>query len=95
MDAPHLLACARYVEGNPVKAGLVARAEDWPWSSARAHLAGGNDLLCAAAPLLERAERWLGAGHCCRLETVVIIGVTLESGVWSPQLGILWGVAKR
>ncbi len=60
MDAPHLLACARYVERNPVKAGLVARAEDWPWSSARAHLAGRDDLLCAAEPMLERAERWLG-----------------------------------
>ena len=24
----------RYIESNPVKAGLVARAEDWPWSSA-------------------------------------------------------------
>jgi REP element-mobilizing transposase RayT len=24
----------RYIENNPVKAGLVARAEDWPWSSA-------------------------------------------------------------
>lgn len=24
----------RYIEQNPVKAGLVASAEDWPWSSA-------------------------------------------------------------
>jgi putative transposase len=24
----------RYIENNPVKAGLVARPEDWPWSSA-------------------------------------------------------------
>lgn len=24
----------RYIERNPVKANLVARAEDWPWSSA-------------------------------------------------------------
>ncbi len=23
-----------YVEGNPVRAGLVSRVEDWPWSSA-------------------------------------------------------------
>ena len=23
-----------YIENNPVKAGLVAKAEDWPWSSA-------------------------------------------------------------
>lgn len=27
----------RYVERNPVRAGLVARAEEWPWSSARRH----------------------------------------------------------
>jgi putative transposase len=25
-----------YIEGNPVKAGLVAAPEDWPWSSAGA-----------------------------------------------------------
>jgi putative DNA methylase len=24
----------RYIENNPVRARLVARAEDWPWSSA-------------------------------------------------------------
>jgi len=31
---------ARYVEGNPVRAGLVGAAEEYGWSSARAHLAG-------------------------------------------------------
>lgn len=30
----HLLTVCRYVERNPVRAGLVSRAEDWPWSSA-------------------------------------------------------------
>jgi putative transposase len=29
----HLLAVLRYVERNPLRAGLVGRAEDWPWSS--------------------------------------------------------------
>ena len=29
----HLLAVLRYVERNPLRAGLVARVEDWPWSS--------------------------------------------------------------
>ena len=24
----------KYIENNPVKAGLVAKAENWPWSSA-------------------------------------------------------------
>jgi putative transposase len=30
----HLLAVHRYIERNPVRAGLVPRAEDWRWSSA-------------------------------------------------------------
>jgi len=35
---PYLLALCRYVERNPVAAGLVARPEDWAWSSYRAHI---------------------------------------------------------
>jgi putative transposase len=31
----HLLTVLRYVERNPVRAGLVRRAEQWGWSSAR------------------------------------------------------------
>lgn len=31
----HFCAAVDYIHQNPVKAGLVARAEDWPWSSAR------------------------------------------------------------
>ncbi len=34
----YLLALCRYVERNPVAAGLVARPEDWAWSSYRAHI---------------------------------------------------------
>src|SRR5262249_7156443 len=30
----HLLTVVRYVERNPVRADLVADAQDWPWSSA-------------------------------------------------------------
>ena len=36
----HLWAALAYVEGNPVRAGLVQRASDYRWSSAVAHLAG-------------------------------------------------------
>jgi putative transposase len=65
MDEGHLLACARYVELNPVRAGLAVRAQDWPWSSARAHLAGRDDGLTRVGPLLDRVGDWaefLGAG---------------------------------
>jgi len=33
-DDEHFLTVCRYVERNPVRAGLVARAQEWPWSSA-------------------------------------------------------------
>ena len=60
MDEPYLLAAARYIELNPVRAGLVAKAEDWPWSSARAHLAGRDDQLATVAPLLAMIGDWCG-----------------------------------
>ncbi len=40
MDDEHLLAAFRYIARGPVKAGLTAKAADWPWSSAAAHIAG-------------------------------------------------------
>src|SRR5437868_4685727 len=54
MDEDHLLAAVRYVSLNPVRARLVARAEDWPWSSVRAHLAAADDGLVRVQPVLER-----------------------------------------
>ncbi len=38
LDERHLYEAVRYVENNPVKAGLVKYAENWKWSSASAHL---------------------------------------------------------
>ncbi len=38
LDEDHLLRAARYVEMNPVRAKLVAKPEEWEWSSARHHL---------------------------------------------------------
>ena len=54
MDEEHLMAAARYVALNPVRAGLVERAEDWRWSSVGAHLSGRDDLLVSVPPLIER-----------------------------------------
>src|SRR5438067_256498 len=56
MDDRYTLAAARYVELNPVRAGLVARAEDYPWSSARANLLGQDDCLVRAARCLRESE---------------------------------------
>ena len=42
LDDAHLWAAVRYVERNPVRAGLVERAEDYRWSSAAAHCGTGG-----------------------------------------------------
>jgi len=54
MDEEHLMAAARYVALNPVRARLAPRAADWRWSSVNAHLRGRDDELVSVAPLLER-----------------------------------------
>ncbi len=54
MDEAHLFAALRYVALNPVRAGLVERAQDWPWSSTRALLAGQDNHVVSVAPALER-----------------------------------------
>lgn len=41
----YLEACGRYIEGNPLEAGIVKRCEDWPHSSSRYYLEGKEDAL--------------------------------------------------
>jgi putative transposase len=53
MDEAYLAAALRYVSLNPVRARLVARAQDWRWSSTRAHLRGKDDGLTALKPVRE------------------------------------------
>ena len=45
LDDTHLWAAVRYVEQNPVRAGMVERAEAYPWSSAAAHCGMRDDSL--------------------------------------------------
>jgi putative transposase len=58
MDEVHLLAAARYVERNPVRAKLCAAPRDWPWSSARGHLDDRPDGLTDRRPLLDLVADW-------------------------------------
>ena len=53
MQEPYLLACTRYVELNPVRAGLVSKPEQWQWSSAVPHIKGKDDKLVTTKPLLD------------------------------------------
>jgi len=53
----YLWAVVRYIENNPVRANLVAKAEDWAWSSARAHLKGEMDRILSLPDWLTENER--------------------------------------
>ena len=53
MEERYLLACTRYIEYNPVRAGLAKRPDDWKWSSAGAHMDEKDDILVKTSPLLE------------------------------------------
>jgi putative transposase len=58
MDAAHLMAAVRYVENNPVKAGLVTHAGDYEWSSARAHLLAIPDGLTDLERMAPHVANW-------------------------------------
>ena len=51
MDDRGVLAVMRYVEGNPLAAGLVTRAEDYLWSSLRLRVRGEDDGLLSPGPI--------------------------------------------
>jgi len=57
----YLLACARYIELNPVRASMVAFPQDYPWSSYRAKVGGIQE------PGLDRDPAYLALGPSSRL----------------------------
>lgn len=101
MDDAHLMAAARYVENNPVAAGMVARAEAWPWSSARAHCEGIDDGLTDAAALGRHVPDWgamldrgLEAGdESERIERALRNGRPLGSPAWRRAVAETFGLA--
>ncbi len=60
-DDEHFLTVCRYVEQNPLRAGLVERAEDWPWSSLHRSVAKSvkqADVVLSEWPVSKPAD-WL------------------------------------
>jgi putative transposase len=79
----HTLAVIRYVERNPVRAGLVARAQDWPYSSA-------SDITIPDRPVLHRwpvarPPHWIDTVNA--LEQDVELAALRESVAHSAPFG--------
>jgi putative transposase len=87
-QADHLIAMLRYVERNALRAELVARAEDWKWSSMACWL-GGESLVWAGDPPV-RGPNWLApvneplfAGDLQRLRHSVTRGRPFGDESWT------------
>jgi putative transposase len=51
----YLWTVTKYIESNPVRAGIVKKPEDYPYSSARAHILGNKDPILQE-PLFDAGE---------------------------------------
>jgi putative transposase len=99
MDDNYLLACVRYIEMNPVRAGLVVKPEQWLWSSASAHISGYDDTLVKVIPLLEiTGGKWKDFLHAPVREEEIIkmrrhekTGRPLGSGSFVENLETMLG----
>ncbi|MFZ3116458.1 MAG: transposase [Syntrophales bacterium] len=59
LDERHLVAAVRYVEFNPVRAGIARIAWDYPWSSASFHVGDVDaDVLVRDRTLLGLIDDW-------------------------------------
>ncbi|HPI92829.1 MAG TPA: transposase [Deltaproteobacteria bacterium] len=58
VDDTAVLATARYIEMNPVRARLVRAPEEYEWSSAGAHVNGAFDSLARGGPFPELTAVW-------------------------------------
>lgn len=54
----HWLQCARYIELNPVHAGLCCMPDDYPWTSYHFHARGGDDFLLHIARPMPGMPTW-------------------------------------
>ena len=84
----YLFACYRYIELNPVRAGLAPQPGDYRWSSHRANALGWLD------PLVTPHERFeaLGADSTARRREYRGMFDTL---IDEPTLGLIRGATKK
>jgi putative transposase len=63
MNESYLLAAARYVELNPVRARITKDPSSYLWSSVRSHILGEDDALVRVKPLLDLVPDWKNFLH--------------------------------
>jgi putative transposase len=87
-----VLKVARYVEANPVAAGLVERAEDYEWSSAW-RFANGENRPVLDTTLIARSDEWrnfvnepLSAENVAEIEQCLRKGRPIGDPAWTGRM---------
>jgi len=94
----HLLAVLRYVERNPVRAGMVRAAKDWPWSSHRETIAQLPRSLADPSPValpsdwLQYVDRPLTGEELTALRRSVNRQSPYGSSVWQQRVSTKYGL---
>jgi putative transposase len=81
-SAQYWLACLRYIEQNPVRAGLVKAPQDYQWSSYRAHGLGERITWLAEHAVLNDL-----AGTCT--ERCAVYRSLCEQGIAEDEVALL------
>lgn len=87
----HLLAVLRYVERNPLRAGLVDRAEEWMWSSLAWRTRGQRPGMLAEWPLpcppgwVEHVNSVQSEAELASLRKSVERGMPFGGAEWSQR----------
>ncbi len=99
LDDAYLWAAVRYVERNPVRAGIVNRAENYRWSSAAAHC--GNEIDSLITPKsswnkkfssIDDWSAWLAEGD--ETEEIQILRTNIEKGLPCGTEGFIKRLSK-
>ena len=88
----HFLTVCRYVERNALRAGLVRRAEDWPWSSLAQRLRNCNSVPLEAWPVLQ-PDCWIDllnepepASEVQRVRRSIVRGAPYGESAWAKRI---------
>ena len=97
-DDDHLLTVVRYVERNPLRAGLVSRAEEWPWCSLAEWLRAPSSPFLDAS-LFSRGPDWLERvnepqteAELAALQRSVTHGIPFGSSDWVERTATRLGL---
>jgi putative transposase len=96
----HLLTLLRYVERNPLRAGLVCRAETWPWGSLYRRMSGTpEERALLTDPPLPLGSEWMehvnqpqSEAELAALRRSVIRGQPFGSDSWTAKVTVRLGL---